>query len=185
MYELRWISICCFVRLREYLRKSTIVFFVFLSVKAYHHHHHHHRFSISRRSRSMTDCCQSISPSKFLASATPRHACAGRQRSCSLSRDVQPAAACCFDRFRAALHGGPTPHGDGDDQRRVMYNRKLRGLLGPWDAFGQWGALGHPSCGPICDLHPLNAFTSSFRPRRRRRAGILSSTNGVNSRFTL
>ena len=50
----------------------------------------------------------------------------------------------------------------------------IRGLLGPWDAFAHWGALGLTLLA-VQYATPLNAFTSSFRPRRRRRAGILSS----------
>ena len=45
---------------------------------------------------------------------------------------VQPA---CCSRFRAALHGGPTPNGDGGDIRRVVDDRKLAWRAHPWPAW--------------------------------------------------
>src|SRR6056300_894673 len=63
----------------------------------------------------------------------------------------------------------------------------IHGLLGPWDAIAQPGALGLTLLAVPNLRPPLNAFTSSFRPRRRRRAGILSSkvlTHGSTREIT-
>ena len=154
MYELR--SICCIVRLREYLdlRKSTIVFFVFLSVKAYPDIiHHHHRFSISRR--SMTDGYSNMLGIKAYHhqnfSPAPRHATPAlhcpavqllvlpRRTTCLLFRQIQGSPPW--------IRGLPLPMETGtmNDELCTIGNSRgapIRGLLGPWDAFGHWDALG-------------------------------------------
>ena len=117
MYELH--SMCCLVRLREYLRKSLISGFFFL--------------------------ISAISKTDF--SATPRLPAV---QLLALPR-VQPA---CCGKFRAALHGGPTPNGDGVDKIRVVDDRKLAWRAHPWPAWavGRLRPSGclrsFPSCGP-------------------------------------
>ena len=58
-------------------------------------------------------------------------------RNLNLSRAPARTAclsACC-SRFRAALHGGPTPNGDGVNKIRVVDDRKLAWRAHPWPAW--------------------------------------------------
>ena len=136
---------CCLVRLREYLRKSLISGFFFL--------------------------ISAISKTDF--SATPRLPGSAAARS--------PARTACL---LQQIQGSP-PWRTHSQWRRRRYDElwtignsrgaPIRGLLGPWDAFAHWGALGLPFLRSNMRRPPLNAFTSSFRPRRRRIARIISS----------
>jgi hypothetical protein len=112
MYELR--SICCVVLLREYLRKSIISGF-FLLISA-------------------------ISMTRILRHATP-----ARQCSCSLSR-AYSLPVVSTDSGQPSMEGPlPMETGKINDELCTIGDSRgvpIRGLLGSWDAFGHWGALG-------------------------------------------